>query len=118
MSDPHWSATSHALAELARIVTEAQATNPLAPVTVMVPSHASGLDVTRYLGRTLNNGTGSVAIHAYRLHDLATELIAAHPAVCGRAPLPPTIRLGATSKALTEQPGIFAPVADQPALVS
>ncbi|GAA1347709.1 hypothetical protein JOE65_001055 [Arthrobacter roseus] len=115
MSDSHWSATSDALAELARIVTEAQANNPLAPVTVMVPSHASGLDVTRYLGRTLNDGEGSAAVHAYTLHDLATELIAAHPAMRGRSPLPPTIRLGAISKALTEQPGIFAPVADQPA---
>ncbi len=117
MSDPHRSATSNALAELARIVTEAQANNPLAPVTIMVPSHVAGLDVTRYLGRTLNDGAGHAAVHAYTLKDLATELIGADPAVRGRAPLPPTIRLGAISKALTEQPGIFAPVADQPATV-
>lgn len=43
---------SQALGELAAQITEAKVSNPLAPITVLVPSHAAGLDVTRYLGRT------------------------------------------------------------------
>ncbi len=113
MSNPQWSATADALAELSRVATKAQAENPLAPVTIIVPTHACGLDVTRYLGRNLNAGAGSTNIHAYTLKDLATELVATE--LHGRAPLQPSLRLGAISNALAENPGIFEPVADQPA---
>lgn len=104
-----------ALAELARCVAEAQAGNPLAPVTVVVPSHAAGLDVTRYLGRTLNAGRGSAAVSAFTLTDLASELVAAAGAARGRASLPPILREGAIRTILAKHPGLFAAVADQPA---
>lgn len=106
---------SDALAELTEIVGRAQATDPLAPVTILVPSHASGRDVTHFLGRTLNSGAGSAGIKALTLKDLATELIADEPGITGRRPLLPVLRLGAVSKVLIDEPGLFKDVADQPA---
>lgn len=103
-----------ALAELKTMISHAQAADPLAPVTILVPSHAAGLDVTRYLGRTLNGGAGSVGVRAFTLKDLATELIADADAVNGRRPLLPVVRLGAVSRVLLDQPGLFKDVADQP----
>lgn len=106
---------SLALAELEAIISDAQAADPLAPVTILVPSHAAGLDVTRHLGRTLNGGAGSVGVRAFTLKDLATELIADDASLNGRRPLLPVLRLGAVSKVLTDEPGLFKGVADQPA---
>ncbi len=106
---------SLALAELEAMISQAQAADPLAAVTVLVPSHASGLDVTRYLGRTLNGGAGSVGVKALTLKDLATELVAHDDALNGRRPLLPVLRLGAVSKVLIDEPGLFKDVADQPA---
>lgn len=106
---------SLALAELEAIISHAQATDPLAPVTILVPSHAAGLDVTRYLGRHLNGSAGSVGVRAFTLKDLATELIADDDAVNGRRPLLPVLRLGAVSRVLLDEPGLFKDVADQPA---
>ncbi|MDQ0635081.1 ATP-dependent helicase/nuclease subunit B [Arthrobacter pascens] len=109
------SSVSDALSELARMIGQAQASDPLSPVTILVPSHGAGLDVTRFLGRTLNSGAGSAGIKAFTLKDLATELIAADPAVTGRSPLPAVLRLGAVSKVLIDDPGVFRDVAAQPA---
>ena len=105
---------SLALAELEALISLAQAADPLTPVTILVPSHAAGLDVTRYLGRTLNGGAGSVGVRAFTLKDLATELIADDDAVNGRRPLLPVLRLGAVSRVLLDEPGLFKDVADQP----
>jgi ATP-dependent helicase/nuclease subunit B len=106
---------SSALDELAAVIGRAQAADPLTPITVLVPSHASGRDVTRFLGRTLNGGAGSVSVRALTLKDLATELIADDPALDGRSPLMPVVRLGAVSKVLMDDPGLFKDVAAQPA---
>ena len=105
---------SLALAELETMISHAQAADRLAPVTILVPTHAAGLDVTRYLGRTLNGGAGSVGVRAFTLKDLAIELIADDVAVNGRRPLLPILRLGAVSRVLLEEPGLFKDVADQP----
>lgn len=109
------SSVSEALGELAARISEAKGADPLATVTVIVPSHASGLDVTRYLGRTLNSGVGSVGVRAYTLKDLASELVAADSSFGGRSPLLPSVRQAAISRALSENPGDFKQVADQPA---
>jgi ATP-dependent helicase/nuclease subunit B len=118
MTCSNFSSVSDALAELAGIIGRAQATDPLAPVTVVVPSHASGLDVTRYLGRTLNSGEGSAGVRAFTLKDLASELVADDPALNGKRPLLPVLRLGAVSKVLNDHPGLFRDVADRPATAS
>ncbi|SDH99960.1 PD-(D/E)XK nuclease superfamily protein [Arthrobacter subterraneus] len=106
---------SEALGLLETRIAEAKAADPLAPITIIVPSHAAGLDVTRYLGRTLNSGAGSVGVRAFTLKDLATELVAADPSLIERSPLTPSIRQAAISRALSEAPGDFEQVADQPA---
>jgi ATP-dependent helicase/nuclease subunit B len=58
------------------MISRGQAANPLAPVTVLVPSHASGRDVTRFLGRTLNAGAGSAGVKALTLKDLRGDATA------------------------------------------
>lgn len=110
-----FASVSDALAELAVIISRIQAKDPLAPVTVLVPSHASGRDVAHFLGRSLNAGAGSAGIKALTLKDLASDLIADEPAINGRRPLLPVLRLGAVSMVLTDEPGLFKDVADQPA---
>lgn len=110
-----FASVSDALDELAVIISHAQAADPLASVTILVPSHASGRDVTHFLGRTLNAGAGSAGIKALTLKDLATELVADDPTIAGRRPLLPVLRLGAVSKVLIDDPGLFKNVAGQPA---
>ncbi|MGM0930084.1 MAG: PD-(D/E)XK nuclease family protein [Actinomycetota bacterium] len=107
--------TPEALAELAAMVGAVQADNPFTPVTVVVPSHASGLDVAHYLARTLNDGRGSVSVRTFTLRDLALELAAAGNLADGRTLLAPMLREGAISSVLAGDPGLFAAVADQPA---
>lgn len=106
-----------ALVALAGLVQTAQIDDPFGPVTVVVPSHASGLDVAHYLGRTLNDGRGSVSVRTFTLWDLAVDLVAMANTAQGRSLLPPMIREGAISSVLAGDPGLFAAVADQPATV-
>ncbi|GAB3523493.1 PD-(D/E)XK nuclease family protein [Arthrobacter monumenti] len=115
MASHSYRSVHDALAQLSRLVTESQGTDPLSPISILVPSHAAGLDVTRYLGRTLNSGAGSVSIRAFTLKDLATELVSTDSTVHGRTPLSPVVRQGAVSKVLAERAGIFEHVAEQPA---
>lgn len=115
MTSTIYASVGDALAELAIIISQIQAKDPLAPVTVLVPSHASGRDVANFLGRTLNAGAGSAGIKALTLKDLAGDLIADEPGINGRRPLLPVLRLGAVTKVLTDDPGLFKDVADQPA---
>ncbi|WP_426940055.1 PD-(D/E)XK nuclease family protein [Pseudarthrobacter sp. S6] len=115
MTSTIYASVGDALAELAAIISRIQAKDPLAPVTVLVPSHASGRDLAHFLGRTLNAGAGSAGIKALTLKDLASDLIADEPAIDGRRPLLPVLRLGAVTKVLTDEPGLFKDVADQPA---
>ncbi|MDQ0733110.1 PD-(D/E)XK nuclease family protein [Arthrobacter sp. B1I2] len=115
MTSTIYASVGDALAELAVIISRVQAKDPLAPVTILVPSHASGRDVAHFLGRTLNAGAGSAGIKALTLKDLASDLIADEPAINGRRPLLPVLRLGAVTKVLTDEPGLFKDVADQPA---
>lgn len=117
MASRSFQSVRDALTELGRLIGEVQSADPLAPVTILVPSHAAGLDVARHLGRTLNSGAGSVAVRAVTLKDLGTELVSTDPALTGRTPLPPIVRQGAISTVLTEQPGVFEQVAEQPATV-
>lgn len=112
MTTQQFDSTQAALAELQRLVQEAKAEDPFAPVTVIVPSRGSALDIPRYLAR--NSGSGVVAVRAFTLDDLAAELFALSPGAHGRALLDPMIRQGALSAALAFSPGVFEEVADQP----
>jgi hypothetical protein len=112
MTTQQFASTHSALAELERLVHEAKAGDPFAPVTVIVPSHASALDIPRYLAR--KSGSGVVGVRAFTLIDLAIDLFALSPEASGRALLDPMIRQGALSASLARNPGVFKEVADQP----
>lgn len=106
---------SASFALLTELVTEAKAGAPFAPVTVIVPSHRSGLDVTRHLARTVADGRGVVNVHAHTLADIAALLHETSGAGTGRSLVTSLIRQGAVQLVLAEHPGDFAKVADQPA---
>lgn len=112
MGKQQFESAQAALAELKRLVQETKADDPFAPVTVIVPSRGSALDIPRYLAR--NSGGGAVAVRAFTLDDLGVELFALSPGANGRALLDPMIRQGALSAALAASPGVFEQVAGQP----
>ncbi|MCC6958380.1 MAG: PD-(D/E)XK nuclease family protein [Dehalococcoidia bacterium] len=84
--------------------------DPLAPVTVIVPSNYAGLSIRRSLAarQPLVNVRFQVLA---RLAELlgGPELVAA-----GRGPLTPWIRVMGVRAALAENPGVFAEVANHP----
>ncbi|BCW66036.1 hypothetical protein NicSoilB4_07990 [Arthrobacter sp. NicSoilB4] len=112
MTTQQFASAQAALAELERLVQEAKAGDPFAPVTVLVPSRASALDIPRYLAR--ESGSGVVGVRAFTLIDLAIDLFALSPEASGRGLLDPMIRQGALTASLARNPGVFMEVADQP----
>lgn len=93
-----------------RAVDELKADDPLAPVTVAVPSAYAGLSLRRALaGRA---GTpGLVNVRFLALNRVAELLGAPALAQPDRRPLTPAIRAAAVRAALADEPGVFGPVA-------
>jgi RecB family exonuclease len=112
MTTQQFASTQAALAELKRLVQESKAGDAFAPVTVIVPSRASALDIPRYLAKKSDSGV--VGVRAFTLNDLAIELFALSPEAHGRGLLDPMIRQGALAAALAGTPGVFKEVAAQP----
>lgn len=94
---------------LSAAVADAKAGRPLAPVTVVVPGHGVGRDVTAHLART----GGLANTHVRTLEQFVEHL--ARPALAPRAPLRYPLLEAAVQKALLDDPGVFADVADQSA---
>ena len=107
--------TRAAFETLVTRVTAAKTDSPFAPVTILVPSHHSGLDVRRFLTRRVNDGKGIVAVNCLTLGDLAQHVFERSGQAAGRSPLTAVIRQGAILSVLAEDAGVFAGVADQPA---
>lgn len=109
--------TSEALEALACIVGTAKAENPFAPVTIIAPSHASALDIARFLARRVSTGSlaGTVGVVTLTAAELADRLFESSGASRGRQELPFPIRQGAISSALKDNPGLFRHVGEQPA---
>ena len=103
------------LSLLTQLVTTAKRNVPLAAVTVIVPTHQSGLDATRHLARTVNGGRGVVNVHARTIEDIAQLLHQSSGDGAGRSLLSGLVREGAIHAVLTDDPGSFSDVADQPA---
>jgi RecB family exonuclease len=100
-----------ALDALAAAVRAAQAEDPLAPVTVVVPSNTAGLVARRALGRA--GGIANVAF--VTPFQLAEQIGGVGAARAGHRPLT-TAALGAAVRAqLADDPGPFRPVADHEA---
>jgi len=87
-----------------------KAGDPLAPVTVLVPSNYAGLSLRRALA-----AREPVVNVRFMVPARLAELLGA-PALTreGRRPLTPWLRLTAVRVALAEQPGVFGEVASHP----
>lgn len=99
---------------LARTIAGVRARRPLAPVTVVAPSNVAGLSLRRLLGSgALADGTGlgtALANVGFLTPFQLAELVAADLVRPGR-PLTNPVLGAAVRRALAEQPGPFAPVA-------
>ncbi len=101
---------------LAAFVTVAKASDPLAPVTVIVPSNYTGLALRRALasgihGPVSSTGTGLAALDTLTLVELADRLAGASLQADGRLPLSDQAITAAVRNALADDPGVFGPVA-------
>jgi hypothetical protein len=91
-------------------IADAQRDDPLAAVTVVVPSNYAGLSLRRALGRR----GGFLNVHFAVLSHLAELFGAPALAPSGRRPLAGPLRAEAVHAALLTDPGPFATVADHP----
>ena len=127
MSDPSTisvPAGRPAVQALQRAVAEAKQGDPLAPVTVAVPSPYSGLSLRRLLaGGVLeadasphpHPATSGIANVRLLVAARITELLGAPAlAAAGRRPLAAAVLAEAIRSVLASAPGIFAAVADHP----
>ena len=102
--------------ELRSTISLAKGDEPLAPVTIVVPSNYVGVATRRLLasgalGSVCGRGTGVAAVSFVTVYRLAELLGAAQLAGSGRRPVSTPVIAAALRSALTSQPGIFAPVA-------
>src|SRR3954469_21364466 len=105
---------------LHRVVAAAKAGDPLAPVTVVVPTNYVGVAARRLLGRrglgrVTDNGDGVAGVTfltGFRLAELlgAPKLAAAH-----RRPVSTPVLAATVRAVLADAPGRFRPVAGHPA---
>jgi RecB family exonuclease len=109
-----------ALDALARTVRAAKGDEPLAPVTVVVPSNHVGVTARRALaagvaGPLTTRGTGTIGVNYLTPYRLAELLGAPGLAATGRRPVSNPVIAAALRRALRADPGLFGPVAAHPA---
>src|SRR5215210_6191703 len=101
-----------AVARLGDLVRVAKGGDPLAGVTVVVPSNHAAVAARRALAAR----PGGIAnVTFLTLHRLAERLGAASLAATGRRPVSAPVLAGAVRAVLAEEPGVFGPVAEHPA---
>ncbi len=103
-------------AALAGAVAAAKQGEPLAPVTVVVPSNSVGVAARRQLARgtfgpAAGGAPGLVAVNFLTLYRLAELLGAPSLAASGRRPVSTPVLAAAVRAVLAAEPGLFAPVA-------
>lgn len=113
----HRSPAAIAFDALVDAVDHAQATDPLAPVTVIAPTRASAVDARRVIARRAHYGRGALNVTTTTAADLAADLVSRSAAGAGRRPLTTPARQAAVRALLADDPGPFAEVADQPVTV-
>ena len=104
---------SHARERLFTLVEDLKGGDPLAPVSVVVPSTYAGLDLRHELGRR-----GSTNVHFLALSRLSELLGAPSLAAQGRRPLTPLVEAAAVRAVASEARGPLEPVRQHPALNS
>jgi ATP-dependent helicase/nuclease subunit B len=116
-----WEANGRPATEaLNRAIGLAKGDEPLAPVTVVVPSNYVGVSARRLLGSgsfgsLCNRGIGLAAVSFLTVYRMAELLGSSSLAGAGRRPVSNPVIAAAFRGALAEEPGIFAPVADHAA---
>lgn len=104
---------------LAAAIAAAKADEPLHAVTVVVPANQVGVATRRRLGRDglgARTGRGGIAaVNFLTVYRLAEYLGAPRLAASGRRPVSTPVIAAAFRRALREDAGIFAPVAEHPA---
>jgi ATP-dependent helicase/nuclease subunit B len=101
-------------------VAAAKRDDPLAPVTVIVPTNSVGVAARRRLARgergpLTDRGRGVVGVNFLTVYRLAELLAASACAAAGRRPVSTPVVAAAVRRVLAQRPGIFAPVATHPA---
>jgi len=101
-------------------VVAAKAGDPLAPVTVVVPTNYVGVAARRLLGsgalgRVTEGGDGVVAVTFLTVYRLAELLGAPRLAAAHRRPVSTPVLAAAVRAVLAAGPGRFRPVAEHPA---
>ncbi|MGH9017851.1 MAG: hypothetical protein ACRDY1_08915, partial [Acidimicrobiales bacterium] len=101
---------------LRRAIAAAKAGDPLAPVTVIVPSNHVGVGTRRLLasgrlGPVCPGGTGVAAVTFLTVYRLAELLGSASLAGAGRRPVSTPVIAAALRRTLGAKPGLFGPVA-------
>jgi ATP-dependent helicase/nuclease subunit B len=109
-----------ALAALQRAVAVAKRGDPLAPVTVIVPANHVGVTARRALasgslGPVSQDRAGVAAVTFLTVYRLAELLGAPRLAATGRRPVSTPVLAAALRRALRDDAGMFAPVAQHPA---
>jgi len=109
-----------ALQALRDALAAAKAGEPLAPVSVVVPSNHVGVAARRLLaggaaGPVVPAGRGLAGVTFLTIYRLAELLGSARLAGEGRRPVSTPVIAAALRRALAEDPGVFAPVAHHPA---
>ena len=105
-----------ALHALRDVVAGPKAADPLAQVTVLVPTNIAGIVARRFLARTgLGGRPGVAGLAVTTIPRLAEQLAAAalHP----RRPATRSVVAAAWRSALRGNAGVFAPVAEHPATI-
>ncbi|WP_165367551.1 PD-(D/E)XK nuclease family protein, partial [Phytoactinopolyspora endophytica] len=98
--------------ELVMMVCALKDGDPLAPVTVIVPSERVGVAVRRALARGPADGQpGIAALQVLTLRRFAEVSCGHQLAQAGRRPLTDPVLIAALRAALVDSPGVFAPVA-------
>lgn len=106
---------AEALERLGSVVGRAKASDPMAQVTVLAPSNIAGIVARRHLARGTAGRPGIAGIEVTTLVRLAERIAA--PLLVPRRPATPTVLAAAWRRALTEEPGRFAEIAEHPATV-
>ena len=101
-------------------LTAAKGGEPLAPVTVVVPSNYVGVATRRLLasgalGPVCGRAAGLAAVNFVTVYRLAELLGARRLAAEGRRPVSTPVIAAALRAALAARPGMFGPVAEHPA---
>jgi RecB family exonuclease len=114
----HVTSTSYgrpALEALSQLIAAVKADDPMAPVTILVPTNIAGIVARRHLARGVDGRVGVAGLHLTTLPRLAEQLAAPALTAEQRRPATRPVTAAAIRARLDAEPGIFEPVADHPA---